>query len=145
MIKRIPVVLGGIQTFVAIGAVPAGLSMVTKRDGSGLGISTELLHSSPFRDFLIPGLFLLLVLGLLNIMGAVLSFKRNKYTGVLGLGLGFILVIWICVQVYFIGLQSILQYLFFFLGLFEMVVGYIYIPKKIGEANAGKNKFPQYH
>jgi hypothetical protein len=43
---------------VALGAIPAGLSMVIRpQDGSVLQLQTQWLDGSPFGDFLIPGLF----------------------------------------------------------------------------------------
>ena len=129
MIKRAAILLGLIQIFVAIGGIPAGLSMIFMPDGTGVGMSTEILLKSPFHDFLIPGLFLFIVNGLFNIVCAVISFKRNKYTGILGLALGIFLIMWICVQVYFVGLNHFLQPLFFIVGIIEIILSYIFITK----------------
>lgn len=48
-------ILGIIQAFVAIGAIPAGYSMIVEPNGSGLGMTTEILAGSPFTNFFIPG------------------------------------------------------------------------------------------
>ena len=124
MVKRISIFLGIIQIIISIGAIPAGLSMIIEPNGSGVGMSTEVLLTSPFQDFFLPGIFLLIVNGLFNAAGAFLSFTQNKYAGIFGLMLGIILLLWISIQVYFIGLTHFLQPLFFVIGIIEIVLGY---------------------
>ena len=53
-----------------------GLSAVTN-PVAPLGISTEALAYGPFADFLIPGLVLLIVLGLGNIGTGILTIRRR--------------------------------------------------------------------
>jgi len=130
MKKKVSVLLGILQLFVAIGAIPAGLSMICRPDGSGLGMSTNLLQNAPFHDFFIPGLFLFIVNGLINLASAILSFLKNKYTGLLGVCLGTILIAWICIQSYLIGLISFMQPMFFFIGLLEVIFAFLFIRQR---------------
>lgn len=125
MNKKIAVSLGLIQSFVAIGAIPAGLSMIIDPSGSGVGIPREILAGSPFQDFLFPGLFLFFVNGLFNVAGAVLSFRKHNSAGFAGMILGVLLMVWICIQVYFTGLISFLQPLFFAVGVIEIALSLI--------------------
>ena len=97
--KRLAVVLGILQCFVAVMAVPAGLSLILEPDGSGIGLPSEILQTSPFHDDLIPGLFLFVLNGLFQVIGAVGSFRKIKDTGMLGIGLGDIQILWIIIQV----------------------------------------------
>jgi hypothetical protein len=127
MKRKIAAVLGILQAFVAIGAIPAGFSMIIRQDGSGLGMTTDLLKNSPFPDFLIPGLFLFFINGLLNMAAAILSFMRYKFSGIPGLFLGTALMTWICIQVYYIRLSSFMQPLFFCIGLAEIALSFIVI------------------
>ena len=115
--------LGIIQVFVCIGALPAGVLMMIFPDGSGLGIPPGLLTGSPFTDYFIPGVFLLLLNGLFQMAGAVLTFKKSQWAGKAGACLGILLMFWICIQVYFIGLVSFLQPFYFLLGLSESLLG----------------------
>jgi hypothetical protein len=119
--------LGILQVIVAIGAIPAGLSMILDPSGNDLGISPDILRDAPFRDFYIPGIFLLVGNGVFNIIGAVLSFRKNKQAGMVGLGLGIFLVLWICFQIYFIGFIHFLQPLFLVIGIIEILLSYAYI------------------
>ena len=93
MKRKLFIYLGIVQAFVAIGAIPAGFSMMIKPDGTGLGMTIDFLQNSPFQNFLIPGLFLLVVNGLFNLVASVLSFMKNKFSGVIGLFLGITLVL----------------------------------------------------
>jgi len=122
MRKYIPTVLGIIQLFVAIGALPAGYSMIVEPDGSGLGMTLDILTNSPFSNFFIPGIFLFTVNGVFNLISAFLSFFKYKYSHLLGLGLGIALLIWVSVQVYSIGLTHILQPIYFAIGTIEIAL-----------------------
>jgi hypothetical protein len=83
-----------------------------------------LLANSPLKSFLLPGLFLLLVNGLGNGVGAWLSFIGKKSAGLTGLALGILLSLWIVIQVYWIGYWSFLQPLFLVIGLVNSVLGW---------------------
>ena len=132
MKKRGKLILGLIQLFVAIGALPVGYIMLSKPDGSGVGMTVDILSGSPFRDFFIPGLFLFTVNGLFNLVSSVLAFCKFRFTYLLGFGLGFALIIWICVQVYSVGLTHFLQPAYFIIGIVEIFLSaYIYKTEKL--------------
>jgi hypothetical protein len=128
MWKKGKVILGFIQLFVAIGAIPAGYLFISEPDGSKMGMSLEALAGSPFKNFFIPGLFLFSVNGVFNLVCSALSFLKYKYASVFGIGLGFALLIWVSVQVYSIGLTHFLQPAYFVIGIVEIVLS-IYIIK----------------
>jgi len=130
MKRKLQVILGIIQAFVAIGAIPAGLSMIIQPDGSGLGMTLDLLAGSPFKDFFIPGLFLFSVNGILNLASALFSFFRFRYTGISGVCLGLALIVWVGVQVFAIGLISFMQPLYFFIGTSEIILSLLLIKKR---------------
>ena len=83
------ILLGIIQIFIGIGAVPAGIAMIVDPSGNKLGMSLEMLTNSPFSDFLIPGIFLLVVNGIGSLFGGIVSFLRYRFAGEIASGLGF--------------------------------------------------------
>ena len=122
-VKRTETLLGFILTLVAVGAIPAGLAMILKPDGSILHLPIDILKGSPFKDFLIPGLFLLGINGLAGLAGAVLCFMHSRFSAISGLILGLGLVVWIIVQLLTTGLISWMQPAYFAIGLVEIVLG----------------------
>jgi len=123
--KRLANVLGILQLFIGLGAVGGGLGLVLEPSGTNLGIPLEILHHSPFSDFLIPGIVLLTVNGLGSISGSVLSFKLFKYAAEFALALGAFLVAWILIQVYWIHTFHWLHALYLSLGITELALGWL--------------------
>lgn len=122
--KKYYFVLGALQSFTAIGAIPVGIIMLRDTTGAAMGMSTDLLANSPLDSFLLPGLFLLIVNGLANLAAAILSFTGNRYAGHAGILLGVALIIWILIQVWWISLFSVLQPLFFIIGIVNTWLGW---------------------
>lgn len=122
--KKIRIILGCVQIFIAIGALPAGYGMLADPTGEGLGMSTVLLNDSPLDSFFIPGLYLLIINGLGSVAGAILSFAGIRFAGIAGLILGILLCTWIMVQVWWIGLISALQPVFLLIGIAEAWLGW---------------------
>lgn len=121
--RRIEIILGIVLALVAVGAIPAGLAMIQKPDGSILHLPIEVLRGSPFKDFLIPGIFLFGVNGLAGLAGSIICFVRSRYSAIIGMGLGICLVVWIIVQLLTTGLISWMQPAYFAIGLVEIILG----------------------
>lgn len=117
--------LGVLQAFVGVGGVYGGYSLISDPSGVGLGITTEPLSGSPFENYLIPGIFLLAVNGLGQLLGSFATFMRWRRAGLIGIGFGALLVAWIGAQILWIGLSSALQTSFLALGLLEILQGYL--------------------
>lgn len=108
---------------IGLGACAGGVSLILKPDGSLMGMPPSMLYGSPFKDFLIPGIILLTVIGLGSILAAILSFRQHLLAGYAGIFFGIVLMIWIFVQVSMIGGGHWLQNLYFILGLVELCLG----------------------
>ena len=123
--RRIEIILGIVLTLVAVGAIPAGLAMILKPDGSIMHLPLEVLRGSPFKDFLIPGIFLFGVNGLAGLAGAVICFVHSRFSAISGLILGIGLVVWIIVQLLTTGLISWMQPAYFTIGLIEIALSLV--------------------
>ncbi len=121
--KRLFVATGSLQLFISIGAIPVGIMFIINPTG-GVIMPLDILANSPFRSFLIPGIYLLMVNGLATLAGSIISFKEHIKAGMAALILGFGLIGWIVAQVYWIGLSSWLQPVYFGLGVIEVFFGY---------------------
>lgn len=116
-------VLGALQVFVGVTAVLGGFELVSDPSGAKVHIPQELLNNSPFTDYLIPGLVLLTVNGLGNVLAGIVTFLRNRTAGNLAIFLGAFLVLYITTEVLIVGLQNISQPLYFVLGGVELALG----------------------
>ncbi len=121
--------LGAIQAFIGLGALGGGFMLVRDPSGSALELPMSLLEGSPFRDFLIPGMFLFAVNGVGSMIGAGLSFTRRRYAQEIAIVLGAILVAWIVIQVIIISSCHWLHVLYFILGVVELGIG-LYIRRR---------------
>ena len=94
--------------------------MIFDTTGNGLGMSPELLRGSPFSTFLTPGIFLLVCLGICNLLFVFVTGRCEGFGGIL---MGVFLVVWILIQVYWIGMTFFLQPLFLIVGLVQTALG----------------------
>jgi hypothetical protein len=122
-----------------ISALPAGLSLITDPYGTNLGLPIELLQPTPFHDFLIPGLFLFIFLGLfpaLIFYGLIKKpifkslenfnlYKDYHWSWTFSYYLGLILILWINMQLYFIREFSILHFVYSILGILIILIAHL--------------------
>lgn len=134
--KLLRYVLMILISFQAISAVPAGLILIIDTTGEKLGLPIRMLNGTPFKDFLIPGLFLLILLGLFPILivygllkkpNSKLADKMNLYKNqhwawTFSYYLGLLLVVWINMQLFFIKDWGMLHFVYSMLGVLIIVV-----------------------
>jgi hypothetical protein len=116
---------GIVQIFVGLGAVVCGALMILVPSGALLEMPPDMLKHTPFHDLLVPGVILFLVNGVGQLVAAVLSLRRHPLAGYVGAVFGMGLMIWIFVQVSLIGGGHILQYVYFLLGVLEIVLSFL--------------------
>src|SRR5690349_5465638 len=89
--------------FVGIATVIGGLDVILDPSGESLGVSVDLLMNFPFENFLILGIFLFTVMGITSLLVSYLTFKQHLISGGATILLGFIMILWSVLQVYWIG------------------------------------------
>lgn len=85
--------------FNGIGALYGSFKFITDPSGASLGMTLSLLEHSPFINYLIPGIILLIANGILSfVVIALILFKTNFYSLAI-IAEGCILFGWIAIQV----------------------------------------------
>ena len=117
--------------FLAIGALFGGLAFIIKPDGSIYQMPVEELANSPFKSFMLPGIFLMTILGIfpLLVIYALIKKPESKFLNRLNLisdyhfswtfavYTGIALIIWINVQTLILNSVTILHTFYSTLGI----------------------------
>lgn len=115
--------------FIGIGAMFGGISMLIKPDGSLLHMEKTLEYfkvlpfsKQLFRNFIFPGISLIIVNGLTNILAFILIIKKKRAGAILSATFGFTLMLWITIQ-FIIFPANVLSTLYFIFGVLQLFCG----------------------
>jgi hypothetical protein len=111
--------LGGLLTFGALNALGGGYYGLT----GAVGVPTEWLQGSPFADYFVPSLILLVVVGGSFIVAAITVFARLRGDRVAVFVVAFIVLGWLTVQMSIIGYVSWMQPATAIAGLLILILG----------------------
>jgi hypothetical protein len=118
-LKKIYGIQSALSCLVGIGALFGGLLGIFDPNGKLTGMPTDILKTSPFTNFLIPGLFLFFIIGIGHLTSFIFIKRNFKFHAYISGGLGCILMAWILIQCYIINTITILHVIFFIVGLIE--------------------------
>lgn len=103
--RTAPVALMCALSFQGLSGLVGGAGLIGDPTGTSLRIPQEWLAGSPFSDYLVPGLILLILLGVLPFVVVWGVWSAAPWSGAASLGIGLMLVVWIGVQISIIGYQ----------------------------------------
>lgn len=105
--------------FQGLSGLAGGLGLVLDPSGRSLSIPFEWLDGSPFDSYFIPGLILLIALGAFPLFVTYGIWHHRSWSRLAALLVGFMLIIWIVVEILVIGYQPAppLQFIYGLLGL----------------------------
>jgi hypothetical protein len=119
------------QLFLGIGAVFGGVVLVISPSGKLFNMPITLLEHSPFTNFLIPGIILFFILGVIpiiigyglltgremNIANKFNIYHEKHWSWSYSLYIGFALIIWIVVQAYIVNGVAVIHLVYIAIGL----------------------------
>lgn len=122
--------------FQAVSGLIGGGALVLAPDGSLVHMPLRFLEHTPFQNYLLPGLILLFLLGVFPALVGIGLWIRpdwhwarrlniyhhRHWAWAFALYLGFMLILWIDVQVMLIGYQNLLQTIYALLGVLLLVL-----------------------
>jgi hypothetical protein len=109
--------------FNGFAALYGGWNLVRQPDGSSLGMSVSLLAHTPFHNFLIPGIILLISNGIASIVAFIgILIKPRKFTWLVW-AQGLILIVWLLVQLILIETLHPLQFILGAVGAALVFIG----------------------
>lgn len=111
-------------SFIAITATVSGKLMISQPDGSILQLKPELLAGSPFSNYLVPGILLACVVGVVNLVAVFLNMMRHRQRYNAAIAGGAVIITWILVQVMMIGTIHWLHILYFSAGILVVLGAY---------------------
>ncbi|MDQ0196216.1 hypothetical protein [Paenibacillus wynnii] len=125
-----------LQAFLGLGAIGGGLVLIIDPSGEMIGMPVSILERSPFSNFLLPGILLMLVFGLLPMLVLYGLTKRPEWkfadrlnpfkdlhsSWALSLYIGFGQIIWIMVETYMVNAVEVIHVFYMSLGLLIQVV-----------------------
>lgn len=115
-------VLLGLHVFLGVRALVGGSALILVPSGELVGLSVAVLGGTPFQDFLLPGLFLFVVLGVGSLLVAAGVYTSQPWAWVASAGIGVVLVCWVVVEASVVGIGARLQYLNVVQGLVMILV-----------------------
>jgi len=107
------------------GAFYGSYHLILYPDGNSLGMTTALLEHSPFTDFLIPGIILLLSNGLMSFVALFALFYRKRSYPILTMTEGTILFGWIVTQMLMLRQIAALHIIYGTIGLLLILIGWM--------------------
>ena len=120
----------GLLGFLGLGAIGGGGIFIISPSGKLMGMPISMLNSSPFNNFLLPGIILFSVLGVVPIMLAIALLKKPEsklaerinffkdmhWSWSFSIYIAFILIFWIQIQMIFLSAVHWLHTFYMFLA-----------------------------
>lgn len=88
----------GILFVIGVMGVLGGLVLIIEPHGSKLGLTLSQLQNSPFKNYVIPGILLLTVIGIDSLALAWFTFHKLAFSAPLMIVQGLVLLAWLLVE-----------------------------------------------
>lgn len=111
-------------SFTGLTATVSGLLMISKPNGEILGLTPGLLEPTPFDDFLMPGILLTVLVGLINLVAVYYNIQRHASRYNWAIAGGVMISGWIIIQMILIQTAHWLHFLYLGMGIFIILLAF---------------------
>lgn len=111
-------------SFIAVTSTLSGLLMISSPNGQVLNLSPELLHGTPFKDFVMPGILLIAIVGVVNLLAVLFNLGRHPRRYNWAMAGGIMISCWIVVQMILIQTIHWIHFLYLIIGIFIVLIAY---------------------
>jgi hypothetical protein len=110
--------------FIAVTSTLSGLLMISSPDGSILNLPLSLLNGTPFKNFLIPGILLTVIVGSVNLVAVFYNTQRDPIRYKWATAGGIMITAWIIAQILLIQSAHWLHFLYLGIGILIILIAY---------------------
>ncbi len=111
-------------SFIAVTATLSGLLMISKPDGGLINLSPSLLDGTPFKNFLVPGILLAVIVGGANLLAVVFNMQLHPNRYYWAMAGGIIISGWIVMQMILINAVYWLHFLYLVIGIIIILLAH---------------------
>jgi hypothetical protein len=111
-----------ITALVSLTAIAGGLLLILDPGGGSLHLSASMLHNTVFRNYLLPGILLVVLVGGINGIALASQFFHSKNSYSWTVAGAIVLWGWTFIQMLMFNGTSWLQILYLFIGLFMILL-----------------------
>jgi CHASE2 domain-containing sensor protein len=111
-------------SFVAVSATISGLILISKPGGEVMNLSVSLLQGTPFKNFLVPGILLTVLIGGINMIAVVHAIQRKADYLNWAIAGGVTIIGWIFIQMIMIHAVHWLHFIYLGIGGFIILIAY---------------------
>ncbi|HPB01983.1 MAG TPA: hypothetical protein PLZ67_03440 [Bacteroidales bacterium] len=117
--------------FTAINALIAGALFIADPSGKLMGMTADYLKDAPFNSFLIPGIVLFVVNGVLNVAAGIMTIRNHAAAARFVILQGILLCGWIVVQILMVRDINALHIVMFSIGVGLIGLGWLRTREKL--------------
>ena len=111
-------------SFISVTAILSGLMMIGYADGSALNLSLSLLEGTPFKNYIIPGILLIIFVGIVNLLAVFYNMKRDPKRYTWALAAGIMICGWIITQMILIRSFHWLHIVYLAMGVVVILISF---------------------
>jgi hypothetical protein len=109
-----------------LGGIGGGSFMFIDPTGAFMGLPPDLLEGLPISNYILPGLFLVSVMGIFPFVTTWGLWTQRSWAWITAVGQSIVLILWICFQIVLWGTPIALQMIYLIWGI--VMLGLCFVP-----------------